>query len=104
MRRILAVVLLAVFCLSLAATPALAQGRDPFEPALDSGGQVEPGTENEPEAEPEGEPETEPEAEPQEGGMGNTGLETQPWLVLAYVLISVGAGSVFLGRALSKQP
>ena len=103
MKKLIAVVLLLLLCMSITAAPAWAQ-RDPFDPALDSGevepGSEEPGTE-EPQAE---EPEEEPPAEPTDGGLGNTGLETQPWLVLAYVLISVGAGAVVLGRVGSNQP
>ena len=95
-------VLLILLCLVVAAGPTLAQERDPFEPQGGSGvvepenGETEPGT-----AEP-GEEEPEVEPEPSDGGLGNTGLDLQPWLVLAYVLVALGTGAVVVGRVLHE--
>jgi hypothetical protein len=102
MRRALSIAFLVVLASALLALPAAAQSqRDPFEP---QGGPdvVEPGPDG---GQPDDEPGTnEPEAEPPpDGGLGNTGMDTQPWLVLAYTFVVMGIGAVAVGRVLSSD-
>ena len=101
MRKSLAVTLLVLFSVFLLAAPAAAQ-RDPFEPQ-NGPGVVEPGPDA---VEPGTEPgNTEPEVQPppSDGGLGNTGMDLQPWLVLAYSLIAIGLGAVAVGRVLRDE-
>ena len=101
MRRALAITLLVLTCMALMALPAVAQDqRDPFEPQ-NGPGVVEPGTDgSEPgEVGPSNEPEVQPP--PSDGGLGNTGMNPQPWLVLAYALVVFGIGAVAAGRVLN---
>lgn len=99
MRKMLALCFAAAIFVLLFAAPAMAQTRDPFQPVIDtSGGGATSG-----EA-----PTTAGEGEvvvPQDpGGLANTGVDTDPWLVIAYVLISVGAAVVVLSKTLAPTP
>lgn len=96
MKRLLVVGLVALV-LAMMASPALAQ-RDPFGPGGGGGG----GNQEQPEPDGNGNGSAEPAppsvqpAPPQT--LPNTGSEATPWVVAAYVLVTVGAGSVVLAR------
>ena len=85
MRRL--VIVLALAGLMLAPIAAAHAQRDPFAPAIDTGG-VTTGTEQ---------PGTGAEPQPQPAQVGrevlaDTGADIGPWFALAYALIAVGAG------------
>ena len=100
MRKMIAAVFAAVVFVLVVAAPAMAQPRDPFRPVIDTtgGGATNEG----------GGPVTVPEGEVpprlQKEVMANTGADTEPWLVTAYVLVAAGAGIVVLSKTLTPTP
>ena len=97
MRRALVVVILVLGCSALFAAPAAAQ-RDPFQPPAGQGDTQEAPGGSAPQAEPA------PAAPPATQSLANTGLETAPWLAIAYGLIAAGAGFVALDRLARPVP
>ena len=102
MRKII-VSVMAMLLLALAAAPAYAQARDPFDPLVEesaTGGAPAAGAPTEERSATEG---TETETVQTAEGMPNTGSNTDVWLVIAYVLLALGgaalAASTLLGRA-----
>lgn len=100
MRKMIAVVFAAVVFVLAVAAPAMAQARDPFDPVIDTTGGSATNEGGEPVTLPEGE--VPPPA--QSEVMANTGADTEPWLVTAYVLVAVGAGIVVLSKTLAPVP
>ena len=100
MRKMIAVAFAAVVFVLVVAAPAMAQTRDPFRPVIDTtgGGATDGG----------GGSVTLPEGEVppplQNEVMANTGADTEPWLVAAYVLVAAGAGIVVLSKTLAPTP
>ena len=90
MVRTAAAVLIALVGLALFAGPAAAQ-RDPFEPAIDESGVEAPSTGEEGVEEPT---EEQPGREP----LADTGVDSTPWLALAYVLVGLGLGVVIVAK------
>jgi hypothetical protein len=101
MRKPIALLLMGIVMLFALAAPAFAQARDPFDPVVTqsqvdtSGGSTGTitggGT-----ATTDGGPTV-------VGGTGSdalaaTGAETEPWLVLAFLLITIGAGVLFYAK------
>ncbi|HWL64846.1 MAG TPA: hypothetical protein VNP73_02635 [Actinomycetota bacterium] len=102
MRRTLAALILALLVLGLGAAPALAQ-RDPFEPAINEEGEVQPEDEDEDEEEP-AEDEDEDEDEGTAGDeLADTGASVEPMLVLAYALLAFGIAAVIVARLYSSS-
>ncbi len=93
MRKGLVVTVTCLLLLGLAA-PAVAQ-RDPFQPAVGSGqGEGDTGTESEPETAPG-------EAPPPADRLADTGIDPQPWLVIAFALTAFGSAGLALARVWS---
>ncbi|MGH2746673.1 MAG: hypothetical protein ACRDKB_01945 [Actinomycetota bacterium] len=94
MTRAIVAGVITILVVLAAASGAVAQQRDPFEPL------VEPGAGGEA---PAGETGTQPGPQPAEPGadrLADTGGETAPWLAVAYALAAIGAGAVVLSRTL----
>jgi drug/metabolite transporter (DMT)-like permease len=93
------VVLLAITCIALAAGPALAQ-KDPFDPVIDPNapatttGGTSTGTTGTTIVQPSVGSE----------GLANTGFDLRPWLALAYTLILIGGGTLYLSRQAKPHP
>jgi hypothetical protein len=104
MRKAIVVLLAGLLLVVAFAAPAFAL-RDPFDPAVDltpetgGGGAAEEGATT---ADVDGGAGTEVggTATPSET-LANTGSEVEPWLVVAYGLIAVGAAAVVLSRTFS---
>lgn len=106
MRRITALALMAMTCVALMATPALAQ-RDPFDPLIDpnapttttttttGGTTTTTGTTGGSQV-----------FQPTDGSdaLANTGADVAPWMAIAYSLIVVGAGALALARMYQPHP
>jgi hypothetical protein len=89
MRRALAIVFLTLLGVAFVAGPALAQ-RDPFDPAIDVDGTAPPET-GPTEPAPN---EPEPEAQRPPDDLANTGVNVEPWLVLAFALVAAGTAAL----------
>lgn len=102
MRKLIAVLFAAAVAAIVVAAPAMAhqQGlRDPFVPVIDTTGAITSTGEG-PVIIEEGE--VPPEAQTEV--MANTGVDTEPWLVAAYVLVAVGGGIIVLSKTLAPTP
>jgi hypothetical protein len=100
-RKLLLTVLVGVVLSMAFAAPAFAL-RDPFDPAIDltptsgSGGTISTGTSGQ----GGGGTTTVVQPGPSVGseGLANTGMNTEPWLLVAYGLIAVGGAAVFYSK------
>lgn len=104
MQRTTALALMAMTCVALMASPALAQ-RDPFDPLIDpnapttttttTGGTTTTGTTGGSQV-----------FQPTDGSdaLANTGSDVAPWMAIAYSLIVVGAGALALARMYQPHP
>ena len=101
MRKVLALLLVALATLLVLAAPALAF-KDPFDPVVTS--DTDPattGTVDEPAVD---EPAVVNGGTPFSDGVPNTGADTSSWLVLSYVLVVTGGSVMLLGRVLRPAP
>lgn len=103
MRKLIAVLFAAAVAVIVVAAPALAHPqdglRDPFRPVIDTTGATASTGEG-PVIIEEGEVPREAQTEV----MANTGVDTEPWLVAAYVLVAVGGGIIVLSKTLAPTP
>ena len=91
--------LLAVVALIVLAAPAAAKLRDPFDPAIDPEAATTTTTTGT--TTDAGQPVTQPV--PTTDTLANTGSDVQGWVVVAFGIIAVGAGALYLFR-LYAQP
>jgi hypothetical protein len=106
MRKAIVVLLAGLLLVVAFAAPAFAL-RDPFDPVVDltpevegDGGSGGGASEEGPTVTGSGGTEVSGAAAPAET-LANTGSEVEPWLVVAYGLIAVGAAAVVLSRTFS---
>ncbi len=90
-------VVLAFVALVVLATPAAAQLRDPFDPAIDPDAATTTTTETTTDA---GQPVTQPA--PTTDTLSNTGADLQGWVVVAFGIMAVGAGALYLFRLYAR--
>lgn len=100
--RIAIVVASSIACLALLAGPAAAQ-RDPFDPVIDpnaplttTGGTTTTGTGT------TGTTSVQPAVGSE--GLANTGSDVTPFMVIAYGLLVVGGGALYLARLHAPRP
>jgi hypothetical protein len=96
MDRSLGTLLLALGLLLVLSAPAAAQ-RDPFDPVIDTSVSTTTGGTN---GAPTGEndPVTPPGSGAQADAFPNTGMDTQGWLAISYVLSAAGAALIVFAR------
>ena len=96
MRRTLLLFAASVIAVLSVAAPAAAQARDPFDPLVDesavTNGTVTGTTTI------DGETDAEVGTVVETERLANTGSEVQPWLVVAYTLVAMGAAALVLAR------
>jgi LPXTG-motif cell wall-anchored protein len=101
---LLALLLGAIATITLiTAAPAFAQQRDPFDPLISSGSVDDTGTtagSTQTQADVGTTTTTQPVV--QESSLPNTGSNMSEWLVVAYVLVAVGAGLLVLTKILAQ--
>ena len=104
MRKLLMGSLLVMVLVVFAAAPALAQVRDPFDPVISQAELTgtETGTQTGTEVGTNGDGAT-VVGENGSETLANTGANTEPWLVGAYMLIAIGAGAVVISKV-ARQP
>ena len=96
MNRSLGTVMLALALLLVLSAPAAAQ-RDPFDPAIDTSvSTTSGGTSGAPTG--ENDPVTPPGRDAQADAFPNTGMDTQGWFAIAYVLLAAGAALIVFAR------
>jgi hypothetical protein len=102
----LAVVLAALGALTVTATPATAQQRDPFDPLVSTGSDVTEETGGVPassESTSGSATEASTDSTVEESSLPNTGSGMSEWLAVAYALVAIGAGFVLITRILSPD-
>ena len=96
MRRCLLLLVASVVAILSIAAPAGAQTRDPFDPLIDENAvttSTVTGTTT-----VDGDTDTETDAVVETEQLANTGSNVQPWLMVAYTLLAMGAAALVLGR------
>lgn len=91
--------LLALTAVALLAAPAAAQVRDPFKPAIAPPGTTA-GTATDTTTTTDAAP---IQPAPRSETLSNTGADVQGWVVVAFAIISMGAGALYLYK-LYAQP
>jgi hypothetical protein len=104
--RRLTVLIAALGTLTVAATPATAQQRDPFDPLVSTGSDVTEETGGVPaptESTSGSGTEASADSTVEESSLPNTGSGMSEWLAVAYALVAVGAAFVLITRILSPD-
>lgn len=91
-------VLLAFVALVVLATPAAAQIRDPFAPAIDPDAATTTTTTGT--TTDTGQPVTQPA--PTTDTLANTGADIQGWIAVAFGIMAIGGGALYLFRLYSQ--
>jgi LPXTG-motif cell wall-anchored protein len=89
----------------IAAAPAVAQ-RDPFDPLVSTGSTTTADTgttTTSSDTQADTTTQTTTESTVEENSLPNTGSRMTPWLALAYVLVTVGAGLLVLSKTLQPD-
>ncbi len=97
MRRALLLLVAAVIALLSIAAPAGAQARDPFDPLVDENAATT-GTVTGTTTVDAGTDPTTTDTFVETERLANTGSNVQPWLMVAYTLMALGAASLVVGR------
>ncbi|HJR45706.1 MAG TPA: hypothetical protein VJ927_08890 [Actinomycetota bacterium] len=104
MRKLMAASLLGLVLVVFSAAPALAL-RDPFDPVIDTSPEAPAGGGGAQVGDTDGGAGDGPTVIGQTGGesLANTGAETEPWLVMAYAAIAIGAGAVVVSKVATQH-
>ena len=96
MRKALLLLVAAAIALLAVAAPAGAQARDPFDPLIDENAATTGTVTGTTTVDGGTDADTDTVVETEQ--LANTGSNVQPWLMLAYTLMAMGAAALVLGR------
>lgn len=91
--------------LTVAAVPAVAQQRDPFDPLVSTGSATTDDTGGAPTSTDTSANSSESSADTtvEESSLPSTGSGVSEWLAIAYILVAIGAGCLLIAKALNRQ-